>query len=144
MRYLPEQSNVINWIQIFPDWFYFMICSLQCSYIIPALFHHLLRRPGREWSVGSVGLCWHAAGCVWLEPTKVKFNCCVLGDTFSLWQACEGWLLVALSMIPHRSTVGSSSGAAQYSTPPEGPVDLLSWAIIFMLGAVTSWCRAVI
>lgn len=75
---------------------------------------------------GSVGLCWQASGCIWLDPTEVNLTAVFWVTPSVCDRPARSWALVALSMIPHRSAVGSSSGAAQYSTPPKGPTDLLS------------------
>lgn len=49
-------------------WRYFPTDSyhthLKSTNSTPALFHHGFSGPRR--------LCWHAAGCVWLEPTEVN------------------------------------------------------------------------
>lgn len=88
---------------------------------------------------GFIGLCWHAAGCIWLEPTEVNLTAVFWVTPSVCDRPARSWALVALFMIPHRFAVGSSSGAAQYSTPPKGPTDLLSWLIIFTFSVVTLW-----
>lgn len=89
---------------------YIISCYLQSTYIIPALAL-LDRAESEKAQSGCAGMLQVVFGCIPSRLIPLLFP----GWHFSLWQGAEGWGLVSLSTIPHRSVLRSNSGAAQYT-----------------------------